>query len=239
MFQKIVIICMCVSVCGLLMEYQPALSLWTRDVFCPPSQRCISIALHPHKKQFLFLGKTILLWNVAMFAIFYMFESNQAFQSCHFNFVCFSQKGVLHTVMFFSAMMGPTLVWLWFCSLRRIAGFATQSTWVASNATGTWAGWVSWAGETLEKKKWCKWRWNEFVGGVEFCGYCRRVGSGWWQGLQTIINEYQRKCMIYHQWWLIKLMATTINAKKIVAVNMDEWSSRRIGDNWWQSMMYI
>jgi len=38
--------------------------------------------------------------------------------------------------MFFSAMMGPTLVWLWFCSLRRIAGFATQSTWVASNATG-------------------------------------------------------------------------------------------------------
>lgn len=83
-----------------------------------------------------------------------MFESNQAFQNCNFKQFCglfrFSQKRALHTVMFFSAMMGPTLVWLWFCSLRRIDGFATQSTWVASNATGTLAGWVSCTGETLD-----------------------------------------------------------------------------------------
>ena len=43
-------------------------------------------------------------------------------------------------------MLGPamihTLVWLWL-NLQRIDGFATQSTWVASNATGTWAGAVS------------------------------------------------------------------------------------------------
>lgn len=71
-------------------------------------------------------------------------------------------------------MLGPamihTLVWLWL-NLQRIDGFATQSTWVASNATGTLAGCVIVFGalDQLNVGKNAANGGCQFVGGVTFC----------------------------------------------------------------------